>query len=220
MWDTSLFEGPSDAHTANGFVFIDSDIIMIRNCDELVDAIAQNGDCSNEESSSVAHAWENGVHAVSNFRKKKKSFPMEPSANFNSGMMVVVNPTDHDWGRIYDALCNFDPQWPQADESLLNSVYKNEWKPLQPTYNLQKRCFVHATALFASLQHEIRMLHYVGGKPWQNQEELKRDWESSDGYIPLFNIWSSVRQHLYSCPGELAASVDAIYATTSGAPDG
>ena len=140
---------------------------------------------------------------------------MKKSANFNSGMMVVVNPTDQDWARIQNALCHFDPQWPQADESLLNSVYRDEWKPLQCTYNLQKRCFVHAHELFTSLQNEIRILHYVGGKPWQNEEELKRDWESNEGYRPLFELWSGVRHKHYPCQVDLAAALSAIRAGQS-----
>ncbi len=81
MWDTSLFESVNTSLPAKGFVFVDSDIIMIRNCDELVDAIVQNEEAGPVfkllTSSLKPIVLEEGLHAVANFRMKKKEFPMK-----------------------------------------------------------------------------------------------------------------------------------------------
>ena len=37
---------------------------------------------------------------------------------------------------------------------------------------------------------------------FKNEEELKRDWESSEGYAPLFKIWSAVRHRQYQRPAD------------------
>lgn len=106
---------------------------------------------------------------------------------------------------IKDSLINFDPTWPQAEESLLNHVYRkaqndeNEetkaYQPLAIEYNMQKRCFKYAKALWNKTLPSLKVIHYVGGKPWQTKEQrAKADWDENESYKVLEAVWWFVKE--------------------------
>lgn len=41
----------------------------------------------------------------------------------------------------------------------------------------------------------IYVIHYVGGKPWQDEAQLeKTDWEKGKAYEALFEVWHRIRR--------------------------
>ena len=89
-----------------------------------------------------------------------------------------------------------------TEEKMLNEVFRGRWKALNLCYNAQKRAFKYSPSIWNQMRHDgIRIVHFVGAKPWQSLEEMKRqDWEVELGgeasvkvYAPLFSLWRKVR---------------------------
>lgn len=183
------------------FVFLDSDMIVTQNIDNLLDMGAAEVTDGKE------------IIAVPNFRNKKKGYGDE-TGNFNAGMMVVSQPRRADYEEMMRILRQ---GYNDTEEKLLNLVFKDRWKALPIGYNCQKRAFKMAPTVWNAALHSstgIKVVHYVGGKPWQSAEELQRlDWEASTGdgamlpYEPLFQLWRRVYRGEFSSEKELAAAV-------------
>ena len=103
-----------------------------------------------------------------------------------------------------------------TEEKLLNEVFRSRWRPLPVNYNCQKRAVKLAPAVWNDIRNsamKIKVIHYVGGKPWQSAEEIRRlDWEGSSAesmapYEKLFQLWHAVRRGEISSEMQL---VDAI----------
>lgn len=184
---------------SDSFIFLDADMIVVKNIDSLWDTIDEPPTLGSGTPTLGSGCQCGQLWAVPNFRLKRSEFPKGNSGNLNSGLLAVHRPTMKDFGMIMDLVANFDPAWPQAEESLLNAAFKGRWNTLHPGFNLQKRVFRHAPRLWNEFLGEgnVHIVHYVGGKPWQGAEELARDWEGKEGYEALFAVWHSVRQGLY-----------------------
>jgi lipopolysaccharide biosynthesis glycosyltransferase len=88
-----------------------------------------------------------------------------------------------------------------TEEKLLNEVFGGRWNQLSIAYNCQKRSFKLAPQIWNTHRQDgtIKIIHYVGGKPWQTSEELLRlDWEGTPEemavYVPLFDVWHCIRK--------------------------
>jgi alpha-N-acetylglucosamine transferase len=182
------------------FVFLDSDMIVTSNIDDLLD-MCTNGNTQGKE-----------IIAVPNFRNKKKGYGDE-SGNFNAGMMVVPGPKLSDYHEIMRVLT---AGYNDTEEKLLNLVFKGRWRALPIGYNCQKRAFKLAPLVWNDILLRppgVKIVHYVGGKPWQSAEELRRlDWEASSEeamqrYQPLFELWHKVFCGEFGSAEELAAAV-------------
>ncbi len=175
------------------FIFLDSDMIATQNFDELLDLLT-----TSNEQTDVA------MYCVVNFRNKQKKYGTS-FGNFNAGMMVVPKPQIKDYNTMMDML---RPGYNDTEEKMLNEVFRNSennirWNPLEIGYNCQKRAFKlapHVWNAVHSSEMGIKIVHYVGGKPWQSAEELQRlDWEAKVSpeamvsYEPLFQLWRNVR---------------------------
>ena len=112
-------------------------------------------------------------------------------SNFNAGLMVVVRPSREDGRLISEGRGDVQYGWETNEEKVLNDVFRGRWQLLPPAYNSSKRCFRHAPALWNSMIPGMAVIHYVGGKPWQDPP---RDWEDSEPYSELFALWWRVRR--------------------------
>jgi hypothetical protein len=175
----------------NPFIFLDSDMIATQNFDELLSYLEP-------EYWSTSNPLPDIV-AVPNFRNKKKGYGDE-SGNFNAGMMIVPNPKIEDYNSMIRML---EEGYSDTEEKLLNEIFRNRWKALPVSYNCQKRAFKLAPAVWNFWRNGpmgIKIIHYVGGKPWQTPEEIRRlDWEGSSAasmapYDALFRVWHVVRR--------------------------
>ncbi len=98
---------------------------------------------------------------------------------FNSGVLAL-EPSHVLFCRMLDALAA-TPSRDGGDQGFLNS-FLDTWEPLPQEYNTTKRVFAHHPALFCDA--DVKVLHYVGNKPWDplgdpahdRYAELDRDW--------------------------------------------
>lgn len=164
------------------FIFLDADMIALQNFDELLDKI--DDDIDND----------GFIYAVPNFRNKKKAYG-STSGNFNAGLMIVPRPLLSDYNMAINMLMN---NYNDTEEKLLNEVFRNRWKGLSIGYNCQKRSYKLAPKIWNEIKESklgIKIIHFVGGKPWQSAETIKRlDWEgyseeSMAPYHKLFELW-------------------------------
>ncbi len=135
-------------------VYLDSDTIVRKNIDEL---FAGQG---------FAAAPDAGFDRAS-------------SAEFNSGVLAL-EPSHALFCRMLDALAA-TPSRDGGDQGFLNS-FLDTWESLPQDYNTTKRVFAHHPALYTDA--DVKVLHYVGNKPWDplrdpaddRYAELDRDW--------------------------------------------
>ncbi len=96
---------------------------------------------------------------------------------FNSGLFAV-RPSHDLFHSMLDRL-GTTASYDGGDQGFLNTVFP-AWRRLPQEYNTTKRMFAHHPALYNA--EEIKVLHYVGVKPWEpvkadNQyDELDLKW--------------------------------------------
>ncbi|WP_172826058.1 alpha-2,3-sialyltransferase [Friedmanniella luteola] len=135
-------------------VYLDSDTVVRKNIDEL---FAGHG---------FAAAPDSGFDRAS-------------SREFNSGVLAL-EPSHAQFCRMLDALAA-TPSRDGGDQGFLNS-FLDTWEALPVEYNTTKRVFAHHPALYTDA--DVKVLHYVGNKPWDplrdpahdRYAELDRDW--------------------------------------------
>ena len=135
-------------------VYLDSDTVVRKNIDELF-----SGD-------GFAAAPDAGFD---------RSDPHE----FNSGVLVL-EPSHALFAEMMDAVAT-TPSRDGGDQGFLNAFLPG-WQPLAQEYNTTKRVFAHHPALYA--EHDVKVLHHVGRKPWDplpeagevRYAELDQDW--------------------------------------------
>jgi hypothetical protein len=135
-------------------VFLDSDMIVLRPIDELFQA--------------------QPFAACPDLGKEWKE------NQFNSGLMVIAPSKELEAelvGRVQSV-----PSRDNSDQGFLNQHFINRWHPLDRRYNTLKRMYRHFPDRFDLT--EIKVLHYVGGKPW------KRDAPKDEReYRDLHRLW-------------------------------
>jgi Glycosyl transferase family 8/Alpha-2,3-sialyltransferase (CST-I) len=96
---------------------------------------------------------------------------------FNSGVFAVT-PSHELFQSLLDRLQN-TASYDGGDQGFLNNIF-TDWRRLPQEYNTTKRMFAHHPALFNA--DEIKVLHYVGVKPWEpvkpgsSYDELDLRW--------------------------------------------
>jgi hypothetical protein len=180
------FDAPRRMLWAAGepFVYIDADIICVRNpwaalAAEVVALSASAGGAGRGGGVGVDGAVAGGNHhaiaACPSFRIKKQRFNPGGAGYFNAGLIVCVAPQPEDAAAIERvvqaataaaAAAGADPSKETTEEQLLGDVFAGRWRPLSPKFNLVKRVAKFAPALWRELAPEALFLHYVGAKPW------------------------------------------------------
>ena len=166
----------------SGFVYLDCDMIIVRPIDNLMSLLREKP----ASASAPLHC-----HAVPNYRNKKKSFTGN-DGNFNAGVMVCPPPPSGE--DIYALACEIlsDKNFDDTEEKLLNMIYKNRWLALDIGWNLQKRCYHLSPSVWDTYLPTTKIIHFVGGKPWQTAAHIREiDWESDveEKYGKIFDFW-------------------------------
>lgn len=138
--------------TLDRVVYVDADAVVLRSIDDLF---------AGDDFAAVPDA----------------GLDLPDGRTFNSGVFAVT-PSRALFDRMIAAL----PSTPSADggdQGFLNAFLET-WRPLPLEYNTTKRIFSHHSALYD--EEDVRVLHYVGVKPWQpaaadgRYDELELRW--------------------------------------------
>jgi len=133
-------------------VFVDSDAVVRQNVDELFDG---------DDFAAVPDA---GLRLPTGEAFNSGVFAATPSADLFARMMAALRTTASSDG---------------GDQGFLNA-FVDAWRPLPLEYNTTKRIFSHHSAVYQD--EDVKILHYVGPKPWQpagpdgRYDELDREW--------------------------------------------
>jgi Glycosyl transferase family 8/Alpha-2,3-sialyltransferase (CST-I) len=135
-------------------VYLDSDTVVLKNIDDLF------------EGSGFAAAPDAGIDLPSSDTFNSGVFAVDPSFELFEGLLRQLPHTPSNDG---------------GDQGFLNNVF-TDWNRLPPEYNTTKRLFSHHPELY--VPDDIKVLHYVGSKPWEPFEPDGR-FEDRDG-VPRY----------------------------------
>jgi lipopolysaccharide biosynthesis glycosyltransferase len=140
-------------------VYLDSDTVVLKNIDDLF------------EGTGFAAAPDAGIE--------------RPSPDtFNSGVFAA-DPSFELFEELLRRL-PYTPSKDGGDQGFLNNVF-TDWRRLPPEYNTTKRLFSHHPELY--VHDDIKVLHYVGSKPWEPSEPDGRYEELDRGWMDHLEGW-------------------------------
>ena len=138
------------------------------------------------------------VAACTAFRLKTKQYNKGNKKGFNAGVIVCLSCSEEDNIKIDAAVAKAmeetmnNPKNATTEERILSEVFKERYLPLDAEFNLIKRVFKHSPKLWSKIKDFAIFVHYMGGKPWQSNEEKKLcDWDH-EGYEVLEDFWHKV----------------------------
>jgi lipopolysaccharide biosynthesis glycosyltransferase len=79
-----------------------------------------------------------------------------------------------------------------GDQGFLNLFFKDKWSYLPYVYNFLKHNMGnHFEYYIANSMHRIKIIHYVGPKPWTCHRDVDCTLEVSSGYaaLGLYDVW-------------------------------
>ncbi|PWW78226.1 Glycosyltransferase Family 8 protein [Tuber magnatum] len=185
-------------------IILDSDMIVRKNMDELMDlALDIKGDrvfaashacvCNPSQKAHYPKDWipSNCAYTSQNSTPKKNLEIGAPSA-FGLGMcnggLLVIQPSQELYDQIIkvlnspDVIANYD----FADQSLLSDTFHGRWAPLGYIYNALKTMRSCHPEIWDD--DEVKNVHYIlSPKPWENRESEyfthKWWWECNDARV-------------------------------------
>ncbi len=209
------------------YTCFDADVIVIRNIDELFDALPHSavaqflGMTKTKKAAAPRQSTDVAAAAISDSAAAAISdcIPVDAkvqakfsASTFNTGVLVI-EPSAATFEQIVNAFSSYKESWSWADQDLLVDLFRPQWVHLPWVFNAQKRCvvfameqscaiccqiqvcfvllsmFLYRPDLWNAAVDEIKVIHYIGGKPWQSEEELKKDFEDNSPYWPIFDLW-------------------------------
>jgi len=182
-------------------VFVDSDAVVRQNVDELFQG---------DDFAAVPDA---GLRLPTGEAFNSGVFVATPSADLFARMMAALRTTASSDG---------------GDQGFLNA-FVDEWRPLPLEYNTTKRIFSHHSAVYQD--EDVKILHYVGPKPWQpagtdrRYDELDREWLDYLTPAELQDLVTSLRRPTpapddATAPGTGPATLSALRTAQQLARDG
>lgn len=153
--------------------YLDSDTIVTGPVDELLGLEAPFAACPDLGIRLSHERFNAGVLALA------------PDAGLEARLLARVTETDRDG---FWASERSDPRWLErhpSDQGFLNLWFRDGWARLQPRFNVSKRLYRHHPELWSELVADLRVLHFIGRKPWWPASEEDRE----RGYEELDELW-------------------------------
>lgn len=163
-------------------VQLDSDMVVLKNMDELFDIELNDTDkvfaashacvCNPYKYDHYPKDWVKKNCAFTDYHTKlddHENFIYGPDPSKNplgicNGGLQVVKPSKVLYGKIKNALSNDNLDYDFADQSLLSDVFKSNWIGISYIYNYLKTLrFIHEDLEF----EKVKNIHYIlTPKPW------------------------------------------------------
>lgn len=189
-------------------VQLDSDMVVVRNMDELMDiplspengvfAAAHACVCNPYKKPHYPKDWVPDNCAYTHYKPvsppaghEEHAHVYGPSATFGLGIcnggLQVVEPRESDYAKILKALQapSRTDHYEFADQSLLSDVFEGRWVPLSYKYNALKTLrSIHADIWD---DDEVKNVHYIiTPKPWDVRDKENRESYDDTG---TFKFW-------------------------------
>lgn len=170
--------------TCDKCVFMDADIIVLRNMDEIFDlddnitfGAVQTCTCNLRKISTFPEQWkkENCPYTYEQDSNNNQTYDhSQLHIVFNSGVFLF-HPNLTIFQEMLNALNTWDlTQFKFGDQDFLNKFYHETWTRLPFIYNAVK-VFSKSHPYLWNLS-EIKTIHYVHEKPWQKSNENDIDY--------------------------------------------
>lgn len=196
-------------------VFLDADMLVLRNMDELLDIplpkdwIAANHACvCNLDSDSWAPAsWKRENCAYTGLIPGSKPTPVpaagegkETHALLNSGLFIFT-PFEEQWEAMLRFLATSEKvkEYLFPDQDFLADFFRGRWKSLGWEYNALKTMQYWHTNMWDDAK--VRNLHYIVDKPWNQRVGgdgvagyLGRDGVTHQWWWDEFQSWEKERE--------------------------
>lgn len=143
-------------------IFLDSDTLVVKSLDELF-----------TQSITFGATTLKGVDIIED--------------QFSPGLMVI-QPN----GELFKKLMvekDFVPSYDGGDQGFLNKSFHGNWVRIPDEYHVTKRIFKHHPDMWNKLVDNMRVLHFPGSKPWDDDKSLI---PFEQGYEFLTNVWRKV----------------------------
>ena len=211
-------------HGYDKLVFLDADMLVLRNMDELFDIdlpardwIAANHACvCNLDSDSWApDNWTRENCAYTGLKPRDNATPIpvvgqeegedawsEPLRRLNSGMFIFI-PHQSQWEQILQFLCKDGrvKHFLFPDQDFLAAYFLDRWKSIGWQYNALKTMRYWHEHMWSDA--EVSNLHYIVDKPWSKRVGsngiagyLGRDGVTHSWWWKEYESWETVRKSM------------------------
>lgn len=165
-------------------VFVDSDMIFMKNADELFDIPLDRGYIA------CAHACvcnpRKKAHYPKDWLPSNCAYTIQEKLHYNSSPipctygirmlncgLVVLNPNPEEFSLIVEHIKNSEKYPPTmlnfAEQSLLSYIYQEKWFSLPYIYNALKTLRTVHKKLWND--DDVKIVHYILNKPWNDMNE-------------------------------------------------
>ena len=212
-------------------VFLDADMAIFKNCDELMETKLPGSDwvganhacvCNLDRDPWAPEDWRKGNCAYTPLTHPSVMLsptPVTPDARptyhlLNSGMFVY-HPSKQLWDRMLHFF-NTTPllkEFVFPDQDFIIHFFRNKWMSLGWQYNALKTMRYWHPGMWRD--DEVRVLHYIVDKPWErrvasdgNAGHLGRDGFTHSWWWDCWDLWVREKESLGDEGREVLATVE------------
>ncbi|CAK9885269.1 MAG: hypothetical protein XXXJIFNMEKO3_01665 [Candidatus Erwinia impunctatus] len=172
-------------------VFLDADMLVINNMDELFDLALDEGQiaachacrCNPERIASYPESWQPDNCFYSWCTGIEHTEQTDKVDNYLNGGLLVLKPDQQVYDDMVAKLHSYDDlkKFIFAEQDFLNEYYHQRWKPLPYIYNALKTLpFQHPDMWSLG---DVKNLHFIIDKPWEKKPR------PGERFYGLHNLW-------------------------------
>ncbi|MEI9978500.1 MAG: glycosyltransferase family 8 protein [Edaphobacter sp.] len=179
-------------------VFLDTDMLVIRNMDELFHmelppggiAAAPACRCNPRHKSTYPKDWvpENCYYTYAQTEPKQTiESPIASEGDYFNAGLLVFEPQKSDLAAFLRRLASPDaPDFPFAEQDFLNNYFRGRWRILPYVFNALKTLRDCHPSLWDI--RDIRNIHYILDKPWQVEGRVdETDNDLNSLWLEVYN---------------------------------
>lgn len=149
-------------------IYLDSDVIVIKNIDELFDDESSSNDNVNNEQ-------ENYTNNIKNDNDSKDSISACPDMGwpdcFNSGLLIL-SPNQKTYLGLLEMM-EENGSFDGGDQGILNQYFYGKWKRLSFLYNMTFSSNYEYMPAFNHFKKQVKVVHFIGAiKPWMTNRYI------------------------------------------------
>jgi hypothetical protein len=179
-------------------VFLDADMLVIRNMDELFSLELADGTiaachacrCNPNRIASYPPSWTPETCFYTYCRGGDHVTEPGATDDYLNGGFLVLSPDEAVHADMVGRLAVIEDlsRYPFAEQDFLNEFYRDRWRPLPYVYNALKTLPHQHPSVWDPTA--VKNIHYIIDKPWE------KPLDSGDRYFEVNQLWWSVTDSL------------------------